>query len=276
MEDLNYRETVFSEAVGRWWTAKGANTKSTRSSQGAGRDSNLKGDTMNGFRDTLRDRLIEVGVSKDDIFYGGQLSKIPANLPSYFRASKNWDILVVKNSLHKKDSSDMFSQKGESKLIAAIEFKSQKDSIGKNQNNRIEESIGNAVDFWSSYENLNFGCLQPRPWLGYLFIGLYDDDEIGQPVNVRQPHFCADEAFQSVENQRGPSDFPGPSYAERYRIFFERMIAKKMYDSACFITTNERLLGEHENYRCYFPRLSGEKFIDYLLRHVRAYYFDAQ
>lgn len=230
---------------------------------------------MNGFRDTVIHELTKLGVSRDDIFSGGNFSPVPANLPSYFRASKNWDVIVCKNSRFKSMSSAASIDAPLPQLILAIEFKSQHGSIGNNQNNRIEESIGNAADFWASYENRNFVHLQPRPWLGYLFVGRYDDEESSAGVEIKQPHFPSDEAFRTAEADAGSTLLVhvGPGYAERYRIFLERMIAKKYYDGACFIASNERLQHNAANYVCPFSELSGLRFIDAMLRHVRAYYF---
>jgi Restriction endonuclease XhoI len=275
-EHEGYHESVFASAVTHWWESKKKNSAGIGRSQGAGRDGNLAGDTMDGFRKTITEHLVGAGVAREDIHSGGQLDAIPANLPSYFRASKNWDVVVCKNSLFKRARGDTSGPATEPKLIAAIEFKSQQDSIGKNQNNRIEESIGNAADFWASYENKNFIHLTPRPWLGYLFVGKYEDDQVGKPVEIKQPHFPSDPAFaiNGPEAIQSVVQFQGPSYAERYRIFLERMIAKKYYDGACFITSNERIATESENYQCFYPQLSGAAFIDQLLRHIRAYYPD--
>jgi hypothetical protein len=54
-------------------------------------------------------------------------------------------------------------------LVAVVEVKSQVGSFGNNFNNRVEEAIGNATDFWTAYEG---GLLKPsaKPWLGYIFM----------------------------------------------------------------------------------------------------------
>lgn len=223
---------------------------------------------MDGFRVVIANYLMKAGVREEDIFYGGQFSKIPANLPSYYRASKNWDVVVCKNSRFK-------GLEAKPVLVAAIEFKSQNESIGNNQNNRIEESIGNAADFWESYANKNFIHLQPRPWLGYLFVGRYLDENVSKGVEIKQPHFPCDPMFEPTDNLCDSNiGHIGPSYARRYQIFLERMIAKKLYDGAAFITTNEKISDSAENYRCLYPELSGRTFLDQLLRHIQAYYPD--
>lgn len=63
-------------------------------------------------------------------------------LPGYFRQSKLWDLQVT--------------FKGE--LIAVIELKSHVGpSFGNNFNNRAEEAIGSAHDFWAAYRDGVFG-----------------------------------------------------------------------------------------------------------------------
>lgn len=62
-------------------------------------------------------------------------------LPGYFRPTKLWDLLVIQDQ----------------RLIAAVELKSQVGSFGKNFNNRTEEAIGTAHDFWTAYREGAFG-----------------------------------------------------------------------------------------------------------------------
>jgi hypothetical protein len=276
MTNSRHLETLFAPAVAHWWASKDRNSTAVERSQGGSRDANLRGDTMDGFRDVIRKHLIEVGVDPADIFSGNQFASLAATLPSFFRATKNWDIIVCKNSHFKRVRGSLFGSVPEPTLIAAVEFKSQLGSIGNNQNNRIEESIGNATDFWASYENKNFLHLHPRPWLGYLFIGRYGEGDIGNRVEINQPHFPADPAFDgdNLNDRLTKTKYKGPSYATRYKIFLERMIARQQYDRACFIVSNESIRDLAANYLCLFEELSGEVFVDGLLRHVKAYYFE--
>jgi len=266
-------ERVFQGAIEHWWRSKESNAAQVISSQGGTRDQCLRGDTMDGFRDAIISRLVSEGVKKEDIYFGGQLSALASNLPSYYRASKNWDVVVCKNAHHLRLENPNLP---EPVLVAAVEFKSQNKSIGNNQNNRIEESIGNAYDFWASYENRNFVHLTPRPWLGYLFVGRYAKGDEKAGVVITQPLFPTDPAFiyQDEKNRLTAQKISGISYAERYKIFLERMIAKKLYDGACFLVTEEEIIGESPNYRVLYPELSGQRFLDNLCRYIRAYYFD--
>lgn len=269
----NREESVFQNAVQSWWKSKNVNAAGIGTPQGGSRDQNLRGDTMDGFRDVIIEHLMAGGVREEDIFCGRQLERLASNLPSYYRASKNWDNVVCRNSHYKRLKNPSLK---EPVLIAAIEFKSQTGSIGNNQNNRIEESIGNAHDFWASYENKNFIHLTPRPWLGYLFVGRYAEGDETKCVEIKQPHIPTDPAFEGPHRDARLSRtrFKGISYAERYRVFLERMIAKKLYDGACFLVTHEDIAQLIPNYRVLYPELSGEKFLDSLRRHIRGYYFD--
>jgi len=228
---------------------------------------------MDGFRDVLYGELIKLGVSPDDMFTGSQLNKLASNLPGFYRATKNWDLVVCKNA--KIRNFDQAPSKPQ--LLAAIEFKSQKDSIGNNQNNRIEESIGNAVDFWDSYEQGTFGSLLPRPWLGYLFIGRYEEGQKNKSVKITHPLISVDPVFSTTkENWEESIKFNGCSYADRYRIFLDRMIGKKLYDGASFLITNETIANKTPNYQVLYPHLSGATFVKGLLNHLKAYYFDQE
>ena len=64
-----------------------------------------------------------------------------------------------------------------SNLVAAVEVKSQVGSFGNNFNNRVEEALGNATDFWTAYGK---GIFKPsqKPWLGYLFMLEEDDTQL--------------------------------------------------------------------------------------------------
>lgn len=88
------------------------------------------GQQMRGFELIIRDILLAGGIQEHEIFYGSKLE-----IPGYFRPHKRWDILAVV----------------EGKLVAAVEFKSQGGSVGKNYNNRVEEAVGSAKDLWTAY-----------------------------------------------------------------------------------------------------------------------------
>ena len=157
-------------------------------------------------------------------------------LPGYFRATKNWDVLVV----HRR------------RLIAVLEFKSQVGSFGNNLNNRSEEVVGSAADLWVAHEHGAFsdepasgispgqppgpeGTIgrDPRPpFLGWLML-LEECPRSMQPVKVDEPHFGVS------------AEFRGASYARRYRILCERLVERKLYSAAALVLT-DRASGSKE------------------------------
>lgn len=78
--------------------------------------------------DIARSRGLE-----DITFHAGQTM---AALPGFFRPTKRWDLLIM----HKDQ------------LIAVFELKSMGSSFSNNLNNRSEEAIGSAHDFWTAFK----------------------------------------------------------------------------------------------------------------------------
>lgn len=139
-------------------------------------------------------------------------------LPCYFRPTKDWDLIV----------------KSGDNLIAVIEVKSHIGSFGNNFNNRVEEALGSATDFWAAYREATFKP-SARPWLGYLMM-LEDDPKSTRPTARKTlAHFPMRPEFQEI------------SYANRYEIFCERLVRERLYDSACFFLSNAEggLKGEY-------------------------------
>jgi hypothetical protein len=135
--------------------------------------------------------------------------KKPRTLPGFFRPAKEWDLVIVSGA----------------DLVAAIEVKSQVGSFGNNFNNRVEEALGNATDFWSAYTKGIFNPSQ-KPWLGYLFM-LEEHAKSLKPTKPINLHpFKVEEAFQRL------------SYAKRYELVCERLVRERLYDAACFFTSN--------------------------------------
>lgn len=134
-----------------------------------------------------------------------QTKKNARLLPGFFRPCKEWDLIVTSGF----------------NLVAVIEVKSQVGSFGNNFNNRVEEALGNATDFWAAYREGRYAPSQ-RPWLGYLFM-LQDIQKSSRPTKrVKLLHYPMDEEFQ------------GLSYAKRYELACLRLVREKLYDAACF------------------------------------------
>ena len=109
-------------------------------------------------------------------------------------------------------------------MIVAIELKSQVGpSFGNNFNNRTEEEIGTAHDFWTAYREEAFGK-QPRPFAGWLML-VEDAPKSRSPVQDRSPHFPI------------LREFMGASYLDRYDLLCQRLTQEQLYTTAALITS---------------------------------------
>ena len=162
---------------------------------------------MDGFIVKLTELMTNVGVQSSEIFTGRGL----VTIPGFYRPTKQWDIIV----------------RSDDRLLAAVELKAQVGSFGNNVNNRAEEAVGNATDFWTAYREGAFR-LSPQPWLGYLFL-LQDAPAVRVPVGVRETH-------SSVL-----PEFVGASYARRYELLCEKLVRERQYSAACYLSNYLRL-----------------------------------
>ena len=102
-------------------------------------------------------------------------------------------------------------------------MKSQVGSFGNNFNNRTEEAIGTAHDFWTAYREEAFGK-QPRPFVGWLML-VEDAPKSRKPVRAPSPHFPA---F---------SEFQGASYLKRYDLLCQRLVKEQLYTAAAVMAS---------------------------------------
>jgi hypothetical protein len=156
-------------------------------------------------------RLI-AGIVKDAGLRNVQINiseKKQRTLPGFYRPSKEWDLVILSGN----------------NLVAVVEVKSQVGSFGNNFNNRVEEALGNATDFWAAYRE---GIFKPsqKPWLGYLFMLESRPESMRATQRINLNPYAVDEAFQER------------SYAKRYELVCERLLRDRMYDAACFFTSN--------------------------------------
>jgi len=147
--DLANYESKARKAIQVFWgsreKARKKQMESGKGDQGE-RSAVTAGKNMDGFIALVMNIVKKNGLSHADI----QQKRRLLTLPGFFRPTKIWDLLVI-NDGH---------------LIAALEFKSQVGpSFGKNFNNRTEEAIGTAHDFWTAYREGAFGE-RPRPFIG--------------------------------------------------------------------------------------------------------------
>lgn len=190
-------------AVKQFWSTRSEG--SDHQDEGAAfvgeRPSVLGGKNLDGFFNLVKKIVLENGLPIESIVKDGK----GQGLPGYFRATKEWDFLVI----HKNE------------LIAAIEFKSQVGSFGNNFNNRCEEAIGSAVDLRTAFREKAFGT-SPAPFLGYLTL-VEDCDESQKAVTVSSPHFAAS------------ADFLNASYVKRYELLCKKLVQESLYNEAALL-----------------------------------------
>lgn len=228
-------------AVKHFWIVRGRQLKKQRkggkSDQGA-RGAVTGGKHADGFVKFVGAVVSAANVKDAEVRLA---EKRPRTLPGYFRPCKEWDLLVVRGT----------------DLVAAIEVKSQVGSFGNNFNNRVEEALGNAADFWAAYKN---GLFAPttRPWLGYLFM-LEERDASTKPTKqIDLKPFRVDPVFQQL------------SYARRYEETCKRLVRERLYDAACFFTS-EAATGIRGVFKEPSVELSAEAFARSLYERALAF-----
>jgi hypothetical protein len=192
-------------AVRHFWRtrarqAKAQGAKSGDRDRGA-RSAVTGGAHLDGFAELIRTLIVDAGISDTAVH-----RRTMVELPGYYRAEKKWDLVVVVDG----------------RLFATVEFKAQVGpSFGNNYNNRTEEALGNATDYWAAFREGAFRG-SPRPWLGYVML-LEDATGSTRPVSVAEPHFPVFDEFRDA------------SYAKRYEILLTKMVRERLYDAASLI-----------------------------------------
>ena len=205
--DLVQYENKAHNAILRFWKSRDDAGKKQLASgnidQGE-RSSVTSGKSMDGFVSLVTEIVLANGLAHAEI----HLERAALTLPGYFRPTKLWDLLVI----HQEE------------LIAAIELKSHVGpSFGNNFNNRAEESIGTAHDFWTAYREGAFGK-QTRPFAGWLML-VEDAPKSRSPVKEKSPHFPVSAEFQNA------------SYLKRYDVLCQRLVLEQLYSSAAVIAS---------------------------------------
>ncbi|NWG31334.1 MAG: restriction endonuclease [Rhodocyclaceae bacterium] len=235
-------EQELAKAVRHFWkTRKAQQERQGRSSgrkDAGSRGAVTGGKHADGFVRLIAAIVRDAGLPAATIHVEEKLSR---TLPGYFRPTKEWDVVVVS---------------GED-LVAAVEVKSQVGSFGNNFNNRVEEALGNATDFWTAYRE---GIFAPsrRPWLGYLFMLEEHPASLRATKRISLKPFGVDEAFQEL------------SYAGRYEKVCLRLVRERFYDAACFFTSSAQE-GLRGHYRQPCEELSIRNFAISLHAHVAAW-----
>jgi hypothetical protein len=228
-----------ARAVTHYWQTR--TTQRTKQEAGGKADQGLRsavtgGAQMDGFIDLFTELITHAGISPNYIF-----RKKAVELPGFFRPTKEWDLLVIRDQ----------------KLIAAIEAKSQVGpSFGNNFNNRTEEAMGSALDLWTAFREGAY-LDSPQPFLGYFFM-LEDCEASNRPVKVQQPHF---KVFP---------EFVGASYMRRYELFCRKLVLERHYTASAFITSASQT-GLNGEFKTPANDLSVERFAKILVAHVASF-----
>lgn len=194
-------------AIRHFWSTRERQSKAQGGRTGdrdrGARSAVTGGAHLDGFADLIRELIVEAGIDDTAVHRRRRVE-----LPGYYRAEKKWDLVVIVDG----------------RLFATIEFKAQVGpSFGNNYNNRTEEALGNATDYWAAYREGAFRG-SPRPWLGYVMV-LEEDEGSTRPVSVAEPHFGVFDEFRDA------------SYAKRYEILLTKMVRERLYDAASLILT---------------------------------------
>ncbi|MDP1696814.1 MAG: PaeR7I family type II restriction endonuclease [Xanthomonadaceae bacterium] len=212
-------DTRAADAVRQFWQARAPDNVGK---QGGARDAVVSGKNMDGFVGLVEHVSGHCGLPASAVY----TRKSQLVLPGFFRATKNWDALVIH----------------ERRLLAVFEFKSQVGSFGNNFNNRSEEAIGSAADLWVAHHHGAYGdaprpsrnrvressaaLLNPSmqsdprpPFLAWLML-LEECDASLAAVRCDEPHFRVFDEFRSA------------SYAQRYQVLCERLVERQLYSAA--------------------------------------------
>ncbi len=239
MLDLVNYEQKAQEAVQAFWgnrdVARRKQLEAGKVDQGE-RAGVTSGKNMDGFLALILDIVRANGLAHAQIHQHRSV----LTLPGYFRPTKLWDLLVT----HQDE------------LIVAIELKSQVGpSFGNNFNNRTEEAIGTAHDFWTAYREEAFGK-QPRPFVGWLML-VEDAPRSRSPIKDKSPHFPV---F---------TEFNGASYLDRYDLLCQKLVQEQLYTTAALITS-PRSATESGQFAEISPMTGLRTFVTALAGHVAA------
>jgi hypothetical protein len=237
--DLVDYERKATTAIRQFWgkraDARQKQQQSGRADQGE-RSGVTAGKNMDGFIALITDLVHANGLGHARIHQ----HRAVLTLPGYFRPTKLWDLLVIH----------------EGELIAAIELKSHVGpSFGNNFNNRTEEAIGTAHDFWTAYREGAFGK-QSRPFTAWLML-VEDAPKSRSPIRCQSPHFPI---F---------SEFEDASYLERYDLLCRRLVQEQLYTTASVITSPRQAARSGE-FAALSPMTSLKTFVTSFAGHIAA------
>lgn len=224
-----------SDAVRWYWETRATQSRKPGKEDQGGRRDVTGGAHMDAFVSLLSQVVEAAGVPASCVHV-----KRAVELPGYFRPTKEWDLVVVRDD----------------RLIAALEVKSQAGpSFGNNFNNRTEEAMGSALDLWTAFREGAFGISQ-TPFVGYLLF-LEAAPAAVRPVRVEEHHFPV---FP---------EFKGSSYLQRYQLFCRKLVLERHYSATAFLTSTQEG-GRAGSYEEPADDLRLERFVRLLYAHVAA------
>ncbi|WP_417436621.1 PaeR7I family type II restriction endonuclease [Hoeflea sp.] len=193
------------------------------------------GKNMDGFLDLAQKLVTANGLVMAEIC----VQRRVLTLPGFFRPTKLWDMIIMDRG----------------QLVAALEFKSQVGpSFGNNFNNRTEEAIGTAHDFWTAYREGALGKDAPRPFLGWIML-VEDCEASNVPVRDSEPHFAVFPEFKRA------------SYSTRYDLLCRKLVQEGLYTSATFLSS-PRTAAEDGAYRHLSELTSLKTFVTEFAGHI--------
>lgn len=93
-------------------------------------------------------------------------------------------------------------------------------------NNRSEEAIGAAQDFWTAFREDAFGAGAPRPFLAWIMI-MRECAQSTKPVKLSERFFPV------------ASEFVGSSYSQRCDILCRKLIVENLYTATALMLTDD-------------------------------------
>jgi len=236
LELVNY-ESCVQAAVKRFWEARQhaqlRNSDNDRPDAGT-RGAVTAGRHLDGFVELIQEIVVANGLQANDV------KTRSCVLPGYFRATKNWDVLVIHQGV----------------LVASIELKSQEGSFGNNFNNRTEEVLGSATDLWTAFREGAFHggtrprAETPRPFVGWIMI-LEGSPKVSEPVRNGAANFPVFPEFMDA------------SYQRRYELLCEKLVSERLYQAAALLVTPRSALEDGA-----YTDLGLRLFVTELAAHV--------